>query len=305
MTMVDFELIFETSERSDSVNHVRKILDRSTEFKFIDFEGYTVKNKKVTLLLDRAKYVLKPSSSNKYTPKDIYTYLCNKFQNTIDIKKHFAEKINVPWYFVIYGENETSIVLDMLNEGEKIHQFRNFKELAEWTKEYRQYIMKSKFEEADQLPIIDKKMREIQIPWPGNLDKALCKDNNVIALIEYQKTKKDKVRDHDNNKYFQNTYKKEIKNGQTNYSISRKGDEFRWKVLDEFSQQANLPIIVIVWSESEEVVGVKIIQEIKYTQWPSYSNPNPDNSDKGIIWGDVEYVDISQVEETIKRMLKL
>lgn len=297
--MNELMLVFESSERSDEVNEVRKILDKSKEFKFIDFEGYTVKNKKVSLLLDRAKFV----SKEKTTKKDIYDYICGLFGEDIEIKTRLAKKLDVPWYFVVYGENETSIVLDMLDEGRRVYEFSNFKELAKWTVDYRGYVMKSDFEE-DGLPTIDIKMRSIGIPWPGNLDKALSKDGDVVALIEYQKTNSEisTVRQHDNNRYFRNTYQA---NNRGEYKFARIGDENRWKVLHEFANQAGLPILVIVWSETEKEVGLKLIKDIVYTTWPSTNNSNPNNSSAGIEWNAINYVDISNVEINIKNMLNL
>lgn len=289
--------IYETSERSNSINQVQKLLDNSEVLFFIDFEGYTVKDEKISLLLDRAKYIGDKKTNNL----ELYRYILNQIGKQFVIKKEFAKSLQVPWYFIVYTEKGYSIVIDMLNEGEEIAKFDSFEKFGNWTLQFRQYRMRSRYEESG-LPEIDIKLREVGTPWPGNLDKALCIDGKVVALIEYQKTSKSSVRKHDNNNFFANSYTFNEK--ENKFVISRKGDEYRWKVLHEFSLQSQLPILVIVWSEVENTVGLKIINDITYTKNPSEDNFIKDQK-SGISWREIRYVDLKDVENSIIEMLEL
>lgn len=291
-------LYFETSERSDSINIVKQELETSRLLKFIEFEGYTVSEQKVTLLLDRAKW----DSSEMIYPKQLHNLFTKLLGEQYEWKKNFAHKLNTRWYFVVYKEDEKSIVIDMLNDGKEIARFNTFEGLAKWTLQFRQYRMMARYEE-DGLPQIDVKMREAGVPWPGNLDKALCVNGQVVALIEYQKTARDTVENHDNNKYFKNTYSwgYNEKFGRDAYNLVRKGDEFRWKVIDEFSKQANVPLLVIVWSDTEDCVALKLVNSIVYTRYGSEEA----NTNAGIKWGEIRYCKISEVDNNISQMLGL
>jgi len=266
------QLIFESSERSDSSNIARQKLEE-LNFKMITYEGYTVKNNTVSLLLDRAKLI----TDVKVSLSNLYQAIRKEIHDIFQIKVDFAKKLNVPWYFVVYTEDEYSVVLDMLNNGTEVIRFNSFKELGEWTMEYRDYVMRKPYQEGG-LPNIDIKMRENGIPWPGNMDKALCINNKVAAIIEFQNTSRVTVREHENNNFF-------------------RMDEGRWRVLDILKQHSQLPLLVIVWSRKENTIGLKLVDHIIYTDIDQYH--------AGINWGTIMYSSLNNLHTDLSTILKI
>ncbi|WP_432693990.1 hypothetical protein ACRBU7_14410 [Priestia aryabhattai] len=279
------ELIFESSERNDRNNNARKKLEE-LNYNLITFEGYTVKSNKVSLLLDRAKLI----SKKPINLPVLFEKIKEELEDSFNVKETFANQLDIPWYFVVYREDETSVILDMLNNGKEVKRFNTFEDLGKWTTDYREYVMKSRYEE-DGLPEIDVKMRASNIPWPGNMDKALCFNGEVVAIIEFQNTSRVSVKKHDNNQFFKPTYNAYGK-------ITRKGDEFRWKALDILKQHAKLPLLVIVWSTQEDIVGLKLVDNIIYTA--------DDKHNAGIVWNDNPvFTHISKLGENINALLNL
>jgi len=84
---------FETSERSDSLNWIKKSIIRNG-FKITGFEGYTIKNNSVTLLLDRALFYGKEKEWNS---DELFSELKKMFTEKIfNIKVEFSKKIGIP-----------------------------------------------------------------------------------------------------------------------------------------------------------------------------------------------------------------
>ncbi|WP_432693987.1 hypothetical protein ACRBU7_14395 [Priestia aryabhattai] len=270
------EFIFESSERSDKNNNARKVLEQSI-YDLINFEGYTIKNNKVSLLLDRVKL----ESSAELRVEDLYEEIKSKLGNQFYIKENFANSLGINWYFVVYRENEQSIILDMIN-AKRIARFQSYKDLAIWTQKFRDNRMTKKFNHTADLPKIDQRMREFDIPWPGNMDKALCLDNKVLAIIEFQNTDSEKratVRQHDNNNFF-------------------KQDILRWKVLDQLRNHAGVPLLVIVWSETENIVGIKLVEDIIYFK--------SEKESPGIKWAiEPIYSNVKNIVSEIEEILNL
>jgi len=250
------KLEFQTSERSRRKNWVLEVL--KTQFPIAEFEGFTVKEEKVTLLLDRA--LLK--EKNPLSPDEIVKFLKVYFGNAFQLKQAFAKQIKVPWYFVIYQKNPEYVwVFDIL-EVRLIREFDNYISFAEWTRCFRDLKMLSSYQESG-LPEFDKILRWHGIPWPGNLDGIIGHPQNLepFAIIEFQFTSKASVREHCSNKWF-------LPRGR------RKGDEQRWKVMDIIRRQADLPLWIFVWSQNqEEGVKVKVVKDIIYSNDPQKRRP--------------------------------
>lgn len=241
-------IYFETSERSDQINWVKEYIT-GEGFKTIAFEGYTVKNNKVSLLLDRFAFEYR---EKKHSLEEIYQLIRNFMKDDYDYKIKFSKQMDIQWYILCYQyPNKSILVKPERNKVSIIKKFNNFEEFGEWTYQYRDLCMKSKYEE-DGLPDIDKVLRRNKTPWPGNLDGLLIYKGECVILIEYQRTVKKSVKDHCNNQYFYNPNSK------------RKDDVNRWKVAEIISKSTQLPILILVWSEKEEEIKFKLIEKIVY-----------------------------------------
>jgi hypothetical protein len=254
LVILGSDIALESSERSDSLNWVSSRL-KQTGFELVAFEGYTVKANKVSLLLDRALFSGKPE---QYTSTSFITKLRSEYGTAYDHKVQFSKLLGIPWYFLCYQympEKALLVELDLTN-CRTVKSFSSIAEFGEWTETYRDMVMQSPYEES-RLPRIDKILREAGIPWPGNLDTLLYHNENLLALIEFQNTVRSSVKDHCNNTWF-------LPQGR------RKGDVNRWKALDVIRLHANLPLIIIVWSQNEpDIIKFKSVENIVY---PSRSN---------------------------------
>ena len=270
-------IIFETSERGDKLNWVKDTIINS-DLGLLAFEGYTVKNSKVSLLLDRGCINEEISSISEV---ELYNTLLKTETFELLAKIEFAAKLECPYVFYAYNyRSEKASLYQLKNlKATKVKDFVSIKEFAEWTNNYRDLVMSSPFEESG-LPEIDKSMRKIGIPWPGNLDYALLKNGDPTGLIEFQRTTKASVRSHCNNKWF-------LPSGY------RKGDVNRWLAIDIIRMQSNLPLFVIVWSTSEKEVKLKLVEKIIY--------PGDSETPKGLKYKNKEVMQIERLLEILKK----
>ena len=250
----------ETSERSAQKNWVRQaILEKG--FQLIEFEGFTIKNDKVSdkvsALLDRACF---EGTKRQWDTEHILNCVKERFDALFELKMAFAARLEVPWYFVAYAYNHdrncvaSIYVFQILKDAMKlVARFDQAKDLGAWMQQYRDLEMRSRYEEKG-LPLLDRELRRIGYPWPGNLDAVLaCPTGTFLSVVEFQTTIKQSVRAHCNNQWF-------LPRG------NRKGDEQRWKVIDIIRTQAALPLWILVWSPNETEIKLKVVDEIVYSK---------------------------------------
>lgn len=268
---------FETSERGDTLNWVKDAIARS-ELGLLAFEGYTVKESKVSLLLDRGCI---EGDVQNIDEEILYNTLLNTSGFELLAKIEFAEKLQCPYVFYAYNYlSEKSALFHLTKDGsKKVKEFTTLKEFADWTKQYRDLVMSSAYEESG-LPDLDKAMRKLGTPWPGNLDYALLKDGKPTALIEFQRTAKASVKTHCNNKWF-------LPSGY------RKGDVNRWLAIDIIRIQSGLPLLVIVWSSNEKDIKLKSVEKIVY--------PEDAETPKGLQYRNKEVMDVAKMLDILKR----
>jgi len=279
----------ETSERSRLNNWVRKGLEAEGRMVVLEYEGFTVKNERISLLLDRSLF---RGQKRKWTLDGLHEFLRERIPN-YDLKCLFASKLKVPWYFVAYmydalGKTGPIYVFELLPSGATVMdtalKFNDALRFANWLDEFRSLRMSSPYEESG-LPQFDRELRSLGKPWPGNLDGVLfCPDGKPLFVVEFQTTNKVPVREHCNNKWF-------IGQGK------RKGDEQRWFVVDLVRQQARLPLLILVWSPKEKVVKAKVVKEIVYSwSWDRFSGKKP-----GLYYS---YKEVMNLNELINWLLK-
>ena len=114
--------------------------------------------------------------------------------------------------------------------------------------------------------------------WPGNLDYALLRGDVPIALIEFQRTTKQSVKDHSNNRWFLP-------------SPNRKGDDNRWLAIDIIRKQSGLPLFIIVWSAKESSIRLKLLERIVY--------PDDSETPKGLRYKHNEVMKADRMVEII------
>lgn len=269
------KIIFETSERADTLNWVKDEILKSN-LDLLAFEGYTVKNSLVTLLLDRGLFEIDCHAIEK---DELFNTLLGNQPFQLLTKVDFAKNLSSKYLFFCYSYiNENCTLFELTEtEAKPYISFNSYKEFADWTKQYRDLVMKSNYEESG-LPKIDILLRKIGIPWPGNLDYALLKGQVPTALIEFQRTSKTSVKNHCNNTWF-------LPSGY------RKGDVNRWLAIDIIRKQSTLPLFIIVWSVAEKEIKLKLVEKIVY--------PEDTESPKGLRYKKKELMTIERLIEIL------
>ena len=249
-------ILRETSERSRNKNKAEKKIHEFKDFVQIEFEGFTVKENKLTGLFDR---ICISEGDVEELNEELILKILMLSESNLEYKKNISNKARVNWYFVFYQyRDQKNLIYDITNNSiEK--RFNDFKELGEWLLDFSDQIKLSRYEESG-LPNIDKIMRENELPWPGNLDGLLINKNTneIVSIIEYQNTSKKPVKEHDNNDFMHST-------------PYRKGDSRRWMVIKTIAETLESKIIVIVWSNNEDLLAIKNIESFTLDQLKNVS----------------------------------
>lgn len=274
-------MIRETSERSRSYNKAEIAIHSIDEFIHLEFEGISTKDNKLTCLLDRG---LVDKKLDEYIKTGEYIQDFRAAEPNGKLKKEIANKLGIPWLFVVYSYIESKCKVINLND-KLIYSFDSFNDFGNWfstnyTDDARIF---SKYEESG-LPMFDQILRKNGTPWPGNIDDLLIdkNTNDVYCVAEYQNTSKCSVRVHDNNDYL-------------HASIHRKGDNKRWMAQYVFANGLYTKNAVFVWSTFEDEIAIKKID--------SFVLDNNGLVSK-IVWGKIDYVKCSDVSyKKIKEIL--
>lgn len=276
------QLYEETTERNDRNNWVKEKLLNDNKFKIISFEGYTIKNNRVTALFDRRNFI--DGNFDTLSDEEIERIIYNQ-DPFLESKLFFARLLDVDYYYIFYkyedNLNKELLYSFRFDISRKLYtlkprktKFNDFCSFIEKTSSFRDLKMLSSYQESN-IPKIDKIFRDrCSYPWMGNLDGLFLNDQNgnPKALIEFQTTIKTPVAEHCNNLWF-------APKG------SRKGDEQRWKVFHTLAKQSNLPLIIIVWSPKEVNGNIKykIVSDVIYSNDPSGRKAGLVYSKKNII----------------------
>jgi len=245
----------ETSEISEMKNPIMPFLEKHC-FYLISFEGFTIKDKIVSAVLDR--YLIEDSSPDKCNEKEILEKILEieTYEKWIE-KTNLSNTLNVPFFIVLYSYPIQKICVYTVEKHDKLEfkeVFNSIEDFSTWLYKFRDMIMSSPYEEKG-LPKFDKELRKIRKPWPGNLDCVLCKnEKGTLAVIEFQTTIRKSVKSHCNNDFFLPTH-------------YRKGDEQRWLVMEIISRQLDKPLIILVWSPNkyDDDIKIKKVDHIIYS----------------------------------------
>ncbi len=278
-------IINESTERNNTNNWVKQKLI-GDNFKIIEFEGYTIKNNKVTGLFDRRCF--KDIDLETFSEDEIFA-LIKQEEPLLSSKIDFANRINVFYRYVLYRYQPESIYIYRFENNILVlkSKFNNFCEFINHTRKIRDLQMLSPLQEKN-MPNIDHIFRNrCNYAWMGNLDGLFISntDGTPKALVEFQTTIKTPVSEHCNNTWFA------PRNG-------RKGDEQRWKVFDILSKQSKLPLIIIVWSPNEVNGNIKykVVKEIVYSN-------NNENKKAGLVYSEKVIITYSQLLQKLNLLI--
>lgn len=257
------ELIRETPEAGSWVYAYL----RAAEIRVPTVEGYSVKGIQVTALFERLKST---TNCQDWSVEEIKLWI-KEHEDTRDWADRIflASQLKVPMYLVIWNDDlEISCLFSLCFENGKVkicseQVFSTSKELATWLSKLKGIQVSKVFMVPGRLSSIDKRLREHEVPWPGNLDGFIYDRKTCMtkAIFEFSRTRVYPVKTHDLNKYF---------NEDTN----------RWKVLDILKNQLGVPLYIVIWSSREEIIKVSRVDKI---------------TDHALIYGSTEILDKDQI----------
>jgi len=278
-------IIKETTERNDQNNWVKNRL-LEDNFKIIEFEGYTIKDNRVTGLFDRRLFT--QINFDILSENDVLNIIQSE-ELYLSAKVHFTNLLGVYYRYVFYSYVPELVYVYRFEKNllKYKSKFTNFCDFINQTHKIRDLTMSSPLEETN-MPQIDHILRNrCGYAWMGNLDGLFLStsENAPKALVEFQTTNKISVKNHCNNTWFT------PRNG-------RKGDEQRWKVFDILSKQSNLPLIIIVWSPNEVDgdIKYKVVKDIIYSDDSQGREP-------GLIYSVKDVIDYNELLQRLNQLI--
>jgi len=262
------EAKLETVEQTGRKNWIANLLQKRG-YPHFGFEGATIKGTRVSAFLERLAFSGPLRSSSRVEILRTFQSLSGPLYK---YKWMFLERlsrmgVDIPWFLIVYTFNEVSdevapiYILDVKNDTE-IRGFSGesaLQDFAKWLQRLRSMRMTSLFQEEGHLSPLDKQLRRMGMPWPGNIDGILYSgESGSWALIEFQYTRAVPVKKHCNNVFF-------APRGR------RKGDAQRWMASKMIADSLNLPLIIIVWNEDPKQ-GLKL-KKVAHVNSLSISNP--------------------------------
>lgn len=282
-------MIRESSERADGFNSLKRDILLDNRFKIISFEGSPSQKGIILGFFDKFLATHSFKNNDKIRPKkDIKNYFSNLFinnteyQDEIRLKSKIIKSLNSAWLVLVHDKEGISFVFENIGQKWKlINRFSSATDFSNWLYEnYSDPRDNISAYQEDGLPEYDQEMRRNDKPWPGNVDGIIYMNDIPVALIEFQTTNWQSVKEHDNNDWW------EPKRG-------RKGDEQRWASIKLNSDTLRLPIIVGVWSPKEKNYRLKLVNSINFSADVS----------QHIIWGDIIDTTPDNVGNDLAKML--
>lgn len=275
MRLVEFRK--ESSERSDGENWCKSILKKGTPYYFDSIEGCNQNTaNKVTHLIERARVSVIDGKSTKQ--EIIASIIELESKEVLQRKINFANCFNVPLSYALYcDENENVFLFDFISLNNIVFKkhYKSYLEFANWIAAIKGWVSKKAFREIDDLPYFDKQLRKYKTPWPTNIDCFVSdKENNPIAIIEYQNAKDTGVLEHCNNDYFQCKLSF-TKNGYYGSYTVYSDDIRRWTSQEILRVQSELKLVIITWSQNSSDFQIKELESVAIPFFPK-ANGKPD-----------------------------
>ena len=233
-------------------NWIKSILDNS-ELEMIQSEGYSVKEGAITGIFERIRldYPLTEFKQNQMV-RIIQDILKSNEREWLG-KIQLSRQLDVPLFLILWNDHaDQYLIFQISSENSSFtvdfqQKINSCYDLSIWLKHFKGITVSKKFIEQNRLPLIDECLRRNGVPWPGNLDAFWHnnKQNKILSIFEFSRTRKTPVSTHDVNRFF-------------------KQDVYRLKPLDILRQQLNVPLFLILWSSGESVIKIHEIGHIDY-----------------------------------------
>lgn len=265
----------ETSERSDATNWAKHMLIEQTDFFFDGIEGCNQNAQNQTTHLFERAHVDIDLNGPKSKERVLNSIIELESKPALQRKINFGLAFGLPLSYVLHNDTKGLVfVLEFRNtdDVEFAKSFSSYEAFGEYLAEIKGWKSGKSFREYDDLPMIDKSLRKNGTPWPTNID-CFCSDknNNPIAIIEYQNAKQIGVLKHSNNEYFL-CKQKSVKNSDYGPKTIYHDDIRRWTSQEILRVQSGLPLFVITWSQNEAHFQLKEVDQIVF---PDFEMNNP------------------------------
>jgi hypothetical protein len=258
----------ETSERSDEANWAKNLLIAHSGYYLDSIEGCNQNaNNIVTHLIERAR--VDDIGGEKSTKEAIINQIIAlEGKETFLRKIRFAKCYGLPLSYALYCDETEKVYLlyfHSLDEVEAFKTFSSYKEFADWIAEIKGWKSNKAFREMQDLPNFDKALRKAGTPWPTNIDCFISnKENEPVAILEFQNAKNTNVANHCNNDFF---LCKMTGTNQWGYTVYH-DDIRRWTSQEILRVQSNLRYFIITWAQSETDFILKEVEIITIPHFP-------------------------------------
>lgn len=255
----------ESSERSDSLNWVKKLLENKTKYGYESIEGCNQNvDNVVTNLFERARIDM--TEGNENSLEEILAAIIElESRESLLRKLNFARSFGLYLNYVLYCNENQKVFLyeiETINKITLILSFESYKEFSDWIKLIKGWSSNKSFREIDDLPFFDKELRKAGTAWPTNIDCFVSSTENMpLAIIEFQNAGRTGVLIHSNNDHFQCKLSSE-KNGYYGPYISYHDDIRRWTSQEILRVQSGLRLFIITWSADNYDFQLKEIEKI-------------------------------------------
>lgn len=285
----------ETSERSDTLNWVKEVLEKDTPYFYASIEGCNQNTENVvTHLIERARVDAVEGRTQKSDVLQQITAL--EGADNLQRKINFAALFGLPLSYVLYCDEKEHVFLFYIHHIEKLEfvkHYTTYKSFADWIAEIKGWTSSKPFRERQDLPYFDKQLRRHKTPWPTNIDCFFTdKQNRPIGIIEYQNAKKTSVLKHSNNDHFQ------CKLSYTSGTYTKYSDDIRrWTSQEILRVQSGLRLFIITWSQTEDDVQIKELDLVAIPYFPT-TKGKPDWKQMSAYKGDLnKYVHSNRQEK--------
>ena len=213
-------------------------ISKNEEGKFSIFQRFILKNGVENIKTNFMAMSIKKKLGKKI---DVFDFLKRKGFNVFFIV--FTSNCSYFWIFTV--ENKNITLLDIFNSCD---------ELSSWLSEYVPKRDKIKpFRKILYLRCIDKCLRDMGVPYPGNFDGIIFCFNGSLRptlLLEFSKVKYTSLEEH----------KRNLK-GKLGDKFFRE-DRNRWSILFEVSKILNISNRIIWWSTKREEYMIGTIRHV-------------------------------------------
>lgn len=236
--MGTFHLSKQTSERSDRDNWIKAVLIKNSGYQFDSLEGCNQNAQhQITHLIERA---FCENNLDGFSLENIHEAIIKlegeqAFYNKIAFCKNFG----LPLFYAIYGQKNSEFV-KLFSIDEKrvlVHEFNSYKSFSDWIKTIKGWKSSSSFQHGNELPFFDQELRKHGTAWPTNIDCFVSKNNQPLAILEFQNAHKTPLARHENNNYF--------------WGLTPKDDQRRWFSQEILRVRSGLPFVIVTWSKNE------------------------------------------------------